>query len=161
VRRVSAFMTDRRHGTAYHNISAALEFEQGGTGTILISLDSSRLHPIEFAEVCGTAGHAHVHNVVAGFDFFPHDSDLASSWRPQPFGGRQHLLQFYPTTIEAHVEELLAALEEKRAPPVTGEDGLRALRIVLSAIRSFETGAAVEPAAITADSDSRIARMDR
>lgn len=147
VRRVSAHLSPRRGGV-HRNLAVALEYASGAVGTILISLDSSRRHPIEFAEICGTSGRAQVHNVVSGFDFFPHDADLVTSWRPQPFGGRQHLLQFYPTTFEAHIEALLAALEEGREPPVTGEDGVQALRIVLAAIASFETGRAVDPATL-------------
>ncbi len=143
VRRVSAHMTRRDGAHVWGNLAVALEFAGGGVGTILVSLESTRLHPIEAAEIAGTAGHALVHNVVGGFDFFPHDSELATRWRPQPFGGRERNLQFYPTTIVDHVSALLDALIEGREPPVTGADGVAALRIVLGAIESFESGRAV------------------
>jgi predicted dehydrogenase len=41
------------------------------------------------------------------------------------------------------VEEFISAIREHRAPAVTGEDGLRALEIVMAAYRSAETGEVV------------------
>jgi predicted dehydrogenase len=142
IERVSALLSVPRNGV-YRNAAVAIELASGAVGSLQVSLDGTRLHPIELAELRGPAGHAVVHNVVSGFDFFPHDSDLATHWRPQPFGGRDELLRFYPTTIARHVGELLAALLDGRPPPVTGRDALAAQRVVEAAIRSWENGRTV------------------
>ena len=83
--------------------------------------------------------------MVSRFVFEPNDSDLAEVWEPRPFGERRELLQFYPTTIQAHVDALLAALGAGEPPPVRGEDGLRALQLVKAAILAFEERAVVDP----------------
>ncbi|MFN8525798.1 MAG: Gfo/Idh/MocA family oxidoreductase [Chloroflexota bacterium] len=145
---VTAHMADVRREGKYHNVAIGLRFAHGGVGTIVGSWDGSRLHPIEYAEIGGTAGRVEVDNVVGSFAYRPADSDIVNSWTPQPFGGRHHLLQFYPTTVEQHLAELVPALIEGRDPPVTGADGLAALRILVAAIRSFESGTAVAPASV-------------
>jgi predicted dehydrogenase len=149
IERVSALLSRPREGV-YRNAAVVIGLASGAAGSLQVSLDGTRLHPIEFAELRGPAGHAEVHNVVSGFDFYPHDSDLATHWRPQPFGGRDELLRFYPTTIARHVEALLPALLEGRPPPVTGQDALAAQRVVEAAIRSWESGRAVEVAEVMA-----------
>ena len=42
------------------------------------------------------------------------------------------------------VEEFVAAIREEREPAITGEDGLKALEIVLAAYESAETGQPVK-----------------
>jgi predicted dehydrogenase len=41
------------------------------------------------------------------------------------------------------VEEFISAVRDLRAPAVTGEDGLKAVEIVMAAYRSAETGQVV------------------
>jgi predicted dehydrogenase len=72
-------------------------------------------------------------------------SDLAVAWEPRPFGDRRELLQFYPTTIQAHLDALIDAVEAGNPPPVPAEDGLRALQLVKAAIFAFETRTVVDP----------------
>lgn len=48
--------------------------------------------------------------------------------------------------LGAEVEEFVAAIRERRAPSVSGEDGRRALRVALAALESARTGAAVDVA---------------
>ncbi len=45
------------------------------------------------------------------------------------------------------VEEFVSAIREGRRPAVTGEDGLKAVEIVMAAYRSAETGQVVTLAA--------------
>ena len=45
---------------------------------------------------------------------------------------------------QQRIADLIAAIREERAPEITGEDGLIALRVSLAAIQSIETGQVVE-----------------
>jgi len=148
VAEVTCLMSDRRDGFAYHNVQIGLRFEGGGIGSVVGSWDGTRLHPIELAEIQGTNGRARVENVVGRFVFEPNDSDLAEVWEPRPFGERRELLQFYPTTIRAHIDALVFSIEVGEPPPVSGEDGLRALRLVKAAIRAFEERAVIDPSTV-------------
>lgn len=148
VAEVTCAMSDRRDDFAYHNVQIGLRFADGGVGSVLGSWDGTRLHPIELAEIQGTGGRARIDNVVSRFTFEPNGSDLAEVWEPRPFGDRRELLQFYPTTVRAHVDAPVLALETSTAPPVSGEDGLRALQLVKAAILAFEERAVVDPRAV-------------
>ncbi|MCC7371204.1 MAG: Gfo/Idh/MocA family oxidoreductase [Chloroflexi bacterium] len=141
-------LAESGYGRAYHDAAISLRFADGGVGTVVGSWRGSRLHGIEYAELQGAGGRATVDNVVSRFSFAPNDDGLASVWEPRPFGDETRLLQFYPTTVEEHLAALLPALAEGRPVPVSGEDGLAALRLVRAAVQSFETGRPAAPAEI-------------
>ena len=48
-------------------------------------------------------------------------------------------------TIDVHVGRFVDAVAADEEPPVSGEDGLRALELTYAAIRSFEEGRAIQP----------------
>ncbi len=59
------------------------------------------------------------------------------------YGSQDVLTSWLPWGSDADrgmVEEFLSAIREQRAPAVTGEDGLKAVEIVMAAYRSAETG---------------------
>ncbi len=133
------------HGKAYHDAAITLRFAEGGVATVTGSWHGSRLHGIEYAEIQGAGGRVRIDNVVSRFTFEPNDDALAAVWEPRPFGEATRLLQFYPTTVEEHLAALLPALVDRQPVPVSGVDGLAALRLVLAAIQSFEAGRPVAP----------------
>ena len=141
-------LAESGYGRAYHDAAISLRFAGGGVATVIGSWHGSRLHGIEYAEIQGSLGRARIDNVVSRFTFEPNDSALATVWEPRPFGDATRLLQFYPTTVEEHLAALLTALADGQPVPVCGEDGLAALRLVLAAIQSFESGRPVAPSEI-------------
>ena len=62
------------------------------------------------------------------------------------YGSQDVLTSWLPWGSDADrgmVEEFVSAIRERRAPAVTGEDGLKAVEIVMAAYRSAETGQVV------------------
>jgi len=141
-------LAETGQGRAYHDAAISLRYAEGGVATVVGSWHGSRLHSIEYAEIQGSGGRARIDNVVSRFTFEPNDDGLAAVWEPRPFGDATRLLQFYPTTVEEHLMALLPALAEGRPVPVSGADGLAALRLVEAAIQSFEQGRPVAPSEI-------------
>jgi myo-inositol 2-dehydrogenase / D-chiro-inositol 1-dehydrogenase len=141
-------LAESGQGRAYHDAAIMLRFVDGGVATVTGSWRGSRLHGIEYAEIQGSGGRATIDNVVSRFTWEPNDDALATVWEPRPFGDATRLLQFYPTTVEEHLMALLPALTDGRPVPVSGEDGLAALKLVEAAIKSFELRRPVEPSEI-------------
>ncbi|WP_102127464.1 Gfo/Idh/MocA family protein [Deinococcus planocerae] len=141
VSNVSAHMTDKTGG-GYRTLALALTFESGAVGTLLGTYDASYAHPdTHRLEVGGTLGRLVIHDTVRRFDFHPNGSELGEVWEAGYFNDRGR--EFH-RTFDAHLDALLAAFRAGEGPPVHAEAGRRALLLAHAAIRSFETGRAVE-----------------
>ena len=133
---VSAFLGDPRGIGVYTSAAVALRFESGAVGTLVGSWDSSYAHPeAQLFEYCAVGGRAVVENVVDAVRLFRHDREEYTEWRPGLFETAQR--DFWHT-IDTHLGAFLDAVAGGREPPVTGEDGLRALELTFAAVRSFE-----------------------
>ena len=140
VTHVSAALADPRGVGVYTSAAIALSFESGAVGTLLGSWDSSYGHPgAQVLEVAGTRGRVVVDNVVDSVRFFRAGEPRFAEWRPNLFErGRD-----FWRTIDVHIEAFVDALGRGEDPPVTGEDGLRALEVTYACVESFERGARV------------------
>jgi predicted dehydrogenase len=138
IEQVSAFFADPRAIGVYTSAAISLRFGSGAVGTVLGSWDSSYSHPwaIRF-EVSGIEGRVEVDNVVDAVRTFRHERHEFTEWRPEIFDSARR--DFW-RTIDAHVAAFVEAVRDGRDPPVSGEDGFRALEVTFAAIRSFEEG---------------------
>lgn len=133
---VSGFLTDPRDLGVYTSAAIALQFESGAVGTLLGSWDSSYEHPgAQHLEVTGTEGRMEVDNIIDSVRLYRQDEGAYSEWRPGLFATHQR--DFW-ATIDAHLHAFIDAIAEGRPPPVTGEDGLKALELSYAALASFE-----------------------
>ncbi len=139
-------------GTLAHDIevedalSATLQFSNGALGSIEASTAWYPGLP-DRLEVCGTLGSAMIDDMGGEFScVFPPDKT------PEPFGNPK-LAQGGLAVREpvkpgvahkAQIEDFVQAIFENRQPAVTGEDGRKALEIILAAYRSSESGEPVK-----------------
>jgi predicted dehydrogenase len=136
IEQVSAFLADPRSIGSYTSAAISMSFSSGAVGTLLGSWDSSYAHPgAQVFELCGLKGRVVVENVVDAVRLFDHDTEDYTEWRPGVFDTQKR--DFW-ATIDAHIDAFIEALVFDKQPPVTGEDGLRALELTFAAIRSFE-----------------------
>jgi predicted dehydrogenase len=138
---VSALLGDPRGMGVYTSAAIGLRFRSGAVGSILGSWDSSYDHPqAQLFEFSGTDGRVVVENVVDAVRLYDHAEAAYTEWRPGLFDTKRR--DFWHT-IDAHLAAFVDAIDRGVSPPVTGEDGLRALELTFAAIRSFEERAPV------------------
>jgi predicted dehydrogenase len=138
IEEVSAYLADPRGIGAYTSAAISMRFLSGAVGVLLGSWDSSYSQPASILfELSGTEGRVVVENIVDAVRLFRHDRPDYTEWRPGLFDSARR--DFW-RTIDAHVGAFVDAVRDGQDPPVTGDDGLRALEATYAAIRSFEEG---------------------
>jgi predicted dehydrogenase len=138
---VHAFLGDPRRIGVYTSAAVALRFTSGAVGTLIGSWDSSYDHPgAQSLEVSGTEGRVGVDNIVDAVASYNHGDASYVEWRPSLFDA---VARDFWRTIDAHIDAFVAALRAGERPPVTGEDGVEALRLTYAVIASFEQSAPV------------------
>jgi predicted dehydrogenase len=136
IEEVSALLTDPREIGVYTSAAIGVRFASGAIGTILGSWDSSYDHPqAQTFELCGVDGRAVVENVVDSVRLYRHGEPSYTEWRPGLFDADRR--DFW-RTIDEHLTAFVAAVGRGDPPPVSGEDGVRALALTFAAIRSFK-----------------------
>lgn len=137
IRSVMAQMSDLT-GRGYSSLAVALQFENGGVGSLLGSYDSSYAYPgTHLLEVNGTAGRVLVEDTVRRYTFTPHGSETSEVWQAGYFNDRD---RSFDAMFEVYLDDMLAAFRAGDDPPVHARAGLRALELAHASIRSFETG---------------------
>ncbi|MBA2426061.1 MAG: Gfo/Idh/MocA family oxidoreductase [Actinobacteria bacterium] len=140
---VSAFLADPRGIGVYTSAAINMRFESGAVGALLGSWDGSyATSSSQVLEVAGTEGRIVVEDVIDSVRIFEAGRGDYREWRPGIFDAQGR--DFW-RTIDRHLHAFIDALLEGRKPPVTAEDGLRALEATYAAIRSFEQGQPITP----------------
>jgi predicted dehydrogenase len=135
---LTAMLSDPRGIGVWTSASVSLRFQSGAIGSLLGSWDGSYVHPqAQLFEYRATGGGAIVENVVDAVRLYRHGDPEYRQWRPGLFDAERR--DFW-RTIDAHVTAFVDAVRDRRPPPVSGEDGRRALELSLAAGRSFEEG---------------------
>ncbi|MBD2871671.1 Gfo/Idh/MocA family protein [Paenibacillus arenilitoris] len=138
---VMAEMTDKTGG-GYRTLSIALRFASGAVGSLIGTYDSSYAYPdTHRVELDGTKGRSVIHDTVKRYTFHASGSEIGESWEAGYFNDEE---RDFHRTFDKHVDALLAALREKRQPPIHAHAGYRALLIAEAAVQSFESGRRVK-----------------
>lgn len=137
---VMAQMTNKTHGP-YTTVAIALEFANGGVGSLVGSYDSSYAYPLtHYLELNGTKGRALIEDTVKRVSIQQVGDETRHVWEAGYFND---VAREFHRTFDRHVDALIPALRAGLAPPIPASAGRRALQLALASIESFETGTRV------------------
>ena len=132
---LTAMLSDPRGIGVWTSASVSLRFRSGAVGSLLGSWDSSYDHPrAQLFEYRAVGGGVVVENVVDAVRLYRHDDSEVREWRPGVFDA---VRRDFWRTIDAHIAAFVDAIRDGQPPPVSGEDGRRALELAEAAGRSF------------------------
>jgi len=137
---VMAQMTNKTRGS-YTTVAIAIEFTNGGVGSLLGSYDSSYAYPLtQFIEVNGSAGRLQIEDTVRRLTISRSGDESSVVWEAGYFNDSA---RDFHQTFDRHVDALVPALLAGAEPPIHARAGRRALALAYSCIESFETGCRV------------------
>ncbi len=137
---VMAQMTNKTRGS-YTTVAIAIEFTNGGVGSLLGSYDSSYAYPLtQFVEVNGSAGRLQIEDTVRRLTISRSGDESSVVWEAGYFNDSA---RDFHQTFDRHVDALVPALLAGAEPPIHARAGRRALALAYSCIESFETGCRV------------------
>ena len=137
---VMAQMTNKTRGS-YTTVAIAIEFTDGGVGSLLGSYDSSYAYPLtQFVEVNGSAGRLQIEDTVRRLTISRSGDESSVVWEAGYFNDSA---RDFHQTFDRHVDALVPALLAGAEPPIHARAGRRALALAYSCIESFETGCRV------------------
>jgi predicted dehydrogenase len=134
---VMAQMTNKTRGS-YTTVAIAIEFTDGGVGSLLGSYDSSYAYPLtQFVEVNGSAGRLQIEDTVRRLTISRSGDESSVVWEAGYFNDSA---RDFHQTFDRHVDALVPALLAGAEPPIHARAGRRALALACACIESFETG---------------------
>jgi len=125
----------------YTSMAISLRFADNAVSSLLASWDSDFIHPIERVEICGDKGEIVVDNVLSKATLLRRDDQVVQEYRPSIF--RMEQLAFdgtFALRMDAWAKDLVAG----REPQPSGRDGLQAMRVIDSIVRSWEEKREIE-----------------
>jgi UDP-N-acetylglucosamine 3-dehydrogenase len=141
VTEVAAFLLQPSHRKSWSSASILLRFASGALGHLTGSYDIAWGHGIERCEVAGIDGRFVIEDVTKELIWYPAGSPEETIVR-WPGG-----ITDWEQSITIRIRKWLDQLEGGAAPDeidASGEDALKAQRIIEAAIQSHETGAVVK-----------------
>ncbi|BCX03335.1 MAG: oxidoreductase [Candidatus Roseilinea sp.] len=146
VKRVAAFMNKGetlagKPRITYSNAQVLLEFENGVVGNLTGSYDAGGGYGLEFCDVAGSKGRFLLEEACERLTFFRRDSIETESY--QYLGGMRAFPETFKSRINAWIDQLEAKTPCDQIDG-SGEDALKAQKIIEAAIRSFETRTVVD-----------------
>ncbi len=135
---VMAEMSDKTTPGSFQDMTISLKFESGALGSLVGSYSSSYTYPdTHRVEVNGTKGRVLVEDTVRRYSFQGAGSETAEVWSAGYFNDADREFQ---RTFDAYIDVMLEAFRQGEPPPVPAEAGLRALRLALASVESFQSG---------------------
>jgi myo-inositol 2-dehydrogenase/D-chiro-inositol 1-dehydrogenase len=138
--RIQAHSGGETGGGLMHSVSLSLTFANRAIGTIVAGYRDGQTRTAEWLELGGESGAIVVEDVTRRVILSLADADRRESFEPNHFTGGD---AFYDSLGE-HLRTFIEMVAHGQPPPVTGHDGVASLRLAAAAIRSLETGQAIE-----------------
>jgi predicted dehydrogenase len=115
-----------------------LRFANGGLGTVEVSWAHPRPQSVNFrTELVGTQG-----RITWDYEGIASLRVIHAGDETHPAGAR-HMVMLGENSYAAELADFVRCIEMDTAAPVTGEEGLAALRVGLAALSALETGQVV------------------
>ena len=135
---LSAEMTDGGGKGGYGTFTLSLRFENGAVGAFLATVDANDSNRnCQYIELGGTRGRILIEDNLRRYSYQASGRDTEEVWQAPFFADAERSFGF---NLDRHLDALIPALTAGEAPPVPAERGLRALKLAMAAIDSFENG---------------------
>lgn len=136
IKALTAEMTDKSGKDSYSSFTLSLSFENGAVGAFLATLDADEHNRnSQYIELGGTGGRILIEDNVRHYSFQKNGSEMSEEWSAGFFEDGKRT---FGQDLDRHLDALIPALRKGEKPPVPAEKGLRALKLGLAAIESFE-----------------------
>ena len=141
VRRVCAFLSKGKGRKIWSNAQVLMQFENGVIGNLTGSYDAGGGFGLECCDVAGSEGRFVIEDACERLFFYSRRSIEVE--RHDYLGG----MRSFPETFKSRISVWVQQLAEGVAPEgieASGEEALKAQRVIEAAIRSFETRSVVD-----------------
>ncbi|WP_176986525.1 Gfo/Idh/MocA family protein [Jiangella alba] len=137
---LQAFVTKpTSRSSTWSSCSINLRFASGAVGSLHGSYDMTTSHPFERFEIAGSKGRAVLDNVYERLTLMRHDSEDTTVVQNPILGG----IDGFYHSLRFRIRQLLDEIRTGAPISASGDDGLRALELIESAIASIQTGEVV------------------
>mgnify|MGYP001267575560 FL=1 len=139
--KVAAFMMKGEGRSIYSNAQIIMEFENGAIGNLVGSYDAGKSYGLERCEVVGSQGRFVLEDACEHLTFYPRNSIETETY--SYLGGMRSFSETFKSRINAWIDQLEAGTPYDQIDG-SGEDALKAQKIIEAAIRSFTTNTIVD-----------------
>lgn len=148
VKKVAAFMMKGEGRTIWSNAQIIMQFENGAIGNLTGSYDAGKSYGLELCDVVGSKGRFVLEDACEHLTFYPRNSIETETY--SYLGGMRSFSETFKSRIDDWIDQLIAGVPHDQING-SGEDALKAQRIIEAAIKSFETNTVVDVDDITAN----------
>ena len=141
IKSVHAFLCKGKGRTIWSNAQVGMLFESGVVGNLTGSYDAGGSYGLEMCDVTGSDGRFVLEDACERLFF--HSRNSIEVERYDYLGGMKSFGETFRSRIGAWVDQLLAKTPAN-AIEASGEDALKAQRVIEAAITSFETNSVVD-----------------
>ena len=141
VKSVCAFLMKGKGRAIWSNAQIAMHFENDIVGNLTGSYDAGGSYGLEFCDVTGSEGRFLIEDACESLSFF--DRRSIQRERYDYLGGMRSFGDTFDSRIGCWIEQLVAGVAPDQIE-ASGEDALKAQRVIEAAIKSFETHSIVD-----------------
>lgn len=141
VKKVAAFMMKGEGRAIWSNAQVIMHFENGAIGNLVGSYDAGKSYGLEVCDVVGSKGRFLLEDACEHLTFYPRNSIEMEKY--SYLGEMRSFGETFKSRIDAWVDQLVAGVSYDQIDG-SGEDALKAQRIIEAAIKSFETNTIVD-----------------
>lgn len=141
IKAVHAFFSKGKGRTIWSNVQVGMQFQNGVVGNLTGSYDAGGSFGLECCDIAGSEGRLVLEDACERLFFYPRRSREVE--RYDYIGGMMGFGETFKSRISCWVRQVIDKVPPEKIE-ASGEEALRAQRVIEGAIRSFETGKVVE-----------------